>query len=76
MTQPNRFPLTGLMLEFWRLSDLAHHAKLSTFSVSQYRELTIQVTRAAKKVNHEALTRLLRSPPIPYPWESMGGLET
>lgn len=70
MPNPRAFYLTGLMLEFFAQSDIrklaSHDIKTS---VEDYSRRTLEVTRAAKRVSHEALTRYMRQDSIPYPWE-------
>jgi hypothetical protein len=75
MTTPHKFTLTGLLLEFWYLSDRAKVYRNAFTDHAIYRDATLSVTRAAKRLNHEALSRMIRDQPIPYPWEGMGGLE-
>ena len=54
MPNPRKYYMTGLLLEFFALKDL---------------ECTAGLTYASKKITNEALFRLLRSYPIPHPWE-------
>lgn len=74
MVNPRKYFLTGLLLEFWDVSDKVK--LLKPFSNSEtYRYETNRVVRAAKQLNHEALCRLTRKEPIPFPWEGDGSLE-
>lgn len=76
MPNPSRYFLTGLMLEFWKASDHAKKVRKAYEDPDMYRMASLNVIKAAKKVNHEALTRYLDGQhTIPYPWEGDGGLE-